>query len=240
MKAIITYLVSKRNPNFTLDKEADIKTILVFLIGTTMDLLRGMKVMLYGKKPHFLMMKRGVTMKYAHKIKWGQFLKLGQNVAISALGKKGITLGNNVGIGDYSRLIVSTTLNDLGKGIEIGDHVGIGEFAYLGGAGGLTIESNCIIGQYFSCHPENHNFELDNLPIRNQGVTRQGIHIGQDCWIGSKVTILDGVSIGAHSIIAAGAVVNKSFPPYSVIGGVPAKKLKSRKALELKQEASWV
>ena len=54
-------------------------------------------------------------------------------------------------------------------------------------------------------------------------MTAKGISIGADCWIGAKVTILDGVTIGAGSIIAAGAVVNQSFPPRSIIGGVPAK-----------------
>jgi acetyltransferase-like isoleucine patch superfamily enzyme len=52
--------------------------------------------------------------------------------------------------------------------------------------------------------------------------------IGPNCWIGSKVTILDGVTIGEGCVIAAGSVVTKSFPDYSVIGGVPARVLRSR------------
>jgi acetyltransferase-like isoleucine patch superfamily enzyme len=66
------------------------------------------------------------------------------------------------------------------------------------------------------------------LPIRHQGVSRKGIKIGKNCWIGSKVTVLDGVTIGTGSIIAAGSVVTKSFPENSIIGGVPAKLLKTR------------
>ncbi|MEY2829960.1 MAG: hypothetical protein RIQ33_1818, partial [Bacteroidota bacterium] len=126
-----------------------------------------------------------------------------------------------------SRLIVSTTFNDLGKFIKIGNNVGMGEFAYLGGAAGLEIGDDCIIGQYLSCHPENHNFENPDELIRLQGTTRKGIKIGKNCWIGSKVTFLDGVEIGDGCVIAAGSVVNKSFPSQSVIGGVPAKLLKS-------------
>ena len=84
------------------------------------------------------------------------------------------------------------------------------------------------MGQYFSCHPENHNHADLATEIRLQGVVRKGIKIGANCWIGSKVTILDNVEIGAGSIIAAGAVVNKSFPANSIIGGVPAKLLKMR------------
>jgi acetyltransferase-like isoleucine patch superfamily enzyme len=137
----------------------------------------------------------------------------------------GITIGDNVSIGSDSKVIVSTSLNNIGIGITIEDNVGIGEFAYLGGAGGLSIGSDCIIGQYFSCHPENHNFNDQTKLIREQGVTRKGITIHPNCWIGSKVTILDGVEIGANSVIAAGAVVTKSLPENSIIAGVPAKKI---------------
>jgi len=162
------------------------------------------------------------------KIYFGKFMKLGREVRLSALGKEGIHIGNNVSLGDYSRVIVSTSFNHLGEYIKIGNNVGIGEFAYLGGGGGLEIGDDCIVGQYLSCHPENHNHSSLSTPIRHQGVSRQGIKIGTNCWIGSKVTFLDGIEIGAGSIIAAGAVVNKSFPENSIIGGVPAKLLKQR------------
>lgn len=138
------------------------------------------------------------------KIKFGKYLKLGDHVYISALGKEGVFFGNNVGIGAYSRVVVSTTFDNPGKYIKIGNNVGIGEFAYLGGGGGLEIGDDCIIGQYFSCHPENHVTHNLNMPIRYQGVSRKGIKIGQNCWIGSKVTILDGVSIGEGCMIAGG------------------------------------
>jgi acetyltransferase-like isoleucine patch superfamily enzyme len=166
-----------------------------------------------------------VTWNYVHRITFGRFLKLGNHVTLSALGTVGITIGDNVSIGSDSKVIVSTSLNNIGIGITIEDNVGIGEFAYLGGAGGLSIGSDCIIGQYFSCHPENHNFNDQTKLIREQGVTRKGITIHPNCWIGSKVTILDGVEIGANSVIAAGAVVTKSLPENSIIAGVPAKKI---------------
>jgi len=90
----------------------------------------------------------------------------------------------------------------------------------------LEIGSDCIIGQYLSCHPENHNFGDQTRLIRHQGVQRKGIKIGKNCWIGAKVTILDGVRIGANCVIAAGAVVTKSMPDNTVIGGVPARVIK--------------
>lgn len=181
-----------------------------------------------------MMLGQNVRFRYFSRISYGRMLKAGDHVLFSGLGDSGIKLGNNVSIGSFSQIIVSTSLNNPGVGISLGDRVGIGEFAYLGGGGGLTIESDCIVGQYFSCHPENHNYADYNSLIRLQGVSRKGIHIGMGCWIGSKVTILDGARVGNHCVIAAGAVVSGEFPDYSVIGGVPARILKTR----IKQSAA--
>jgi len=148
--------------------------------------------------------------------------------------RQSIEFGNNVRIGSFSQVVASTSFNEIGEFIKIGNNVGIGEYSYLGGAGGLEIGDDCIIGQFFSCHPENHKFEDPNKLIRLQGVDRKGIQIGKNCWIGSKVTILDGVTIGDNCVIAAGAVVTKSMPSNSVIGGVPARVLRKDKGVKNK------
>ncbi len=221
-------MIQFRNPAFRFDPELSNLALLQFIWIEGWSLLRAMWLLIYFRNPKGAMFGSGVRFFNLPKIKWGKFLKLGKSVYISALSKKGVKIGDHVGIGAYSRIIVSTTFNDLGEFIKIGNNVGIGEYAYLGGAGGLEIGDDCIAGQYFSCHPENHNYSDLALPIRFQGVTRQGIKIGQNCWIGSKVTILDGVEIGNGCIIAAGAVVTKSFPSNSIIGGVPAKLIKEK------------
>lgn len=228
MSAILQKIIQRRNPNFTLHPEISTATLLSFFWINLWSLIRGCKLLLVCKNPRMAILGTHVKFFNTTKIKFGKYLKLGDHVYVSALGKDGIIFGNNVGIGAYSRVVVSTTFDNPGKYIKIGNNVGIGEFAYLGGGGGLEIGADCIIGQYFSCHPENHVTQDLNTPIRYQGVTRKGIKIGQNCWIGSKVTILDGVSIGEGCIIAAGAIVTKSFPDHSVIGGVPAKLLKFR------------
>lgn len=229
MKSLIQHIIQKRNPAFKFDQAINNRILFQFIVNQTIAMLRGLKVILKGKNPQGLLLGKNTRWFATSRITFGKFLKLGDNVSLSGLGKEGIRMGNNVGIGSHSKVIVSTSLNNIGKGISIGNNVGIGEYAYLGGAGGLEIGDDCIIGQYLSCHPENHNHEDINTLIRLQGVNRKGIKIQANCWIGSKVTILDGVSIGQGSIIAAGAVVTRSFPAYSVIGGVPAKLLKSRK-----------
>lgn len=228
MKSIVAYLIKKRNPNFRFDEAINNRAFWDLVSFQAFGVLRGLKLFFKLKNPKMASLGAGVTFFNAPKIQFGRFLKLGKHVHISALGKQGVVLGDNVGIGAFSQVVVSTTFNNLGEFIKIGNHVGIGEFAYLGGAGGLEIGDECIIGQYFSCHPENHNADNLELPIRHQGVSRKGIKIGKNCWIGSKVTVLDGVEIGDGCIVAAGAVVNKSFPANSIIGGVPAKILKDR------------
>jgi acetyltransferase-like isoleucine patch superfamily enzyme len=228
MKSIVQKIIQLRNPNFKFDEALNSGALVQFIWIQVGYLFRGLKVLFLFRKPKGMMLGKGVSFFNISKIKWGKFLRLGNQVYVSALSKNGIHFGDNVSIGAFSRVIVSTSLNDIGDKIVVGNNVGVGEFAYLGGAGGLEIGDECIVGQYLSCHPENHKYENINLSIRHQGVSRKGIKIGKNCWIGSKVTILDGVSIGNGSIIAAGSVVTKSFSENSIIGGVPAKLLKSR------------
>jgi len=226
MKNIIQYIIRLRNPKFTFDTNLNTFALLQFSFIQIISLVRGIKVLLFLKNPNGMLLGKNVQFFNLPKIYWGHFLKLGDNVYVSALGKKEVVFGNNVGIGAYSRIVLSTSFNQLGEYIKIGNNVGIGEFAYLGGAGGLEIGDDCIVGQYLSCHPENHNYTKANEPYRYQGITRKGIKIGKNCWIGSKVTILDGVHIGDNCVIAAGTVVTKSMPSNSVIGGIPAKVIK--------------
>lgn len=185
-----------------------------------------MKLLLYFRKPRLLLLGRRVKFFNIQNIKFGKWVKLEDFVFLNALGKGQLEIGDNVSIGAFSRLIISTEFNDVSGYIKIGNNVGLGEFAYLGGAGGLEIGDDCVIGQYLSCHPENHNYDDTTKLIRHQGVSRSGIKIGKNCWIGSKVTVLDGVTIGDNCVIAAGAVITKDKPSNSVIGGVPAKVIK--------------
>jgi acetyltransferase-like isoleucine patch superfamily enzyme len=67
--------------------------------------------------------------------------------------------------------------------------------------------------------------------MKEQGVTRSFIKIGDDVWLGAGSTVLAGVTVGRGAIIAAGAVVTKDVPSFSIVGGVPAKIIKSRKSV---------
>ncbi len=165
------------------------------------------------------------------KLKFGRNLNIGYRCYVDALSVEGITCGDNVSMGMYTTIWLTGSLRRIGNCIRIGNNVGLGTHGLYGcGVGSLEIGDNTIIGNYVSIHPENHITDRLEIPIRLQGVrSNGGVRIGNNCWIGAKVTILDGTIIGDGCVVAAGAVVRGEFPDNCVIGGVPAKILKMRK-----------
>ncbi len=228
LKQLITSLARKKNPAFRFDDAIGNRVILSFAFVKVYAWIRGLRLLFYKRIPHLVFLGSNVKFFNTRNIHFGKMVQVGDNVYMSGLGKHGLYIGDKVWIGSHSSIKVSFSLNELGDHIVIGHNVGIGEFAHLGGAGGLTIGNDCIIGSYFSCHPENHNFNDDEKLIRNQGTSRLGIKIGKNCWIGSKVTVLDGVTIGDNCVIAAGSVINKNIPANTVAGGVPARVIRNR------------
>lgn len=111
---------------------------------------------------------------------------------------------------------------------RIGDRTYIGPYTCLSGYGKITIGQDCLIASHSGIYAHNHNFTDAKQKITEQGFTAQGIVIEDDCWLGSGVKVLDGVTIGKGSVIGAGAVVTKHIPPYSIAVGVPAKVIGNR------------
>lgn len=113
------------------------------------------------------------------------------------------------------------------KKVKLGDYSGIGVNAKIYGT--------CIIGNYVMMGEDctiitrNHRFDRLDIPMMHQGFEdERPVIIGDDVWIGDRVTILPGVKIGRGSIVATGAVVTHDVPEYSIVGGVPAKVIKRR------------
>lgn len=226
MRKIINIVVSKfKGEPFSLDSDIPIGYIFNFFFMKFISICCGIL-----KMGRICFIHPSSSIKCSSKIKTGKNFSVGRKCYIDALSKKGLVCGNNVSLGYFTHIELTGSLKLLGQGMIVGNNVGLGSHGHYGsGAGLLEIGDNTIFGNYVSIHPENHNFTDLNIPIRNQGVNGKGIKIGEDCWIGAKVTILDGTVIGDHSIVAAGAVVTGKFPPYSIIGGVPAKIIKMRK-----------
>jgi acetyltransferase-like isoleucine patch superfamily enzyme len=129
--------------------------------------------------------------------------------------------------------------------VKIGSLVNIGKDCHFGvscpdglhdGPPVLIIEDNChivrdvILSASVLVMDHNHGFEDVTLPIRDQGITPGGkIRIGQGCWIGHGAAIVCGsgeLVLGRNCVVGANAVITKSFPPYSIIVGSPAKVLR--------------
>ncbi|MGH9962131.1 MAG: acyltransferase, partial [Pyrinomonadaceae bacterium] len=115
-----------------------------------------------------------------------------------------------------------------GGRIRLGNDCSVNPFTVLYGHGGLEIGSDVRIAAHTVIIPANHVFTDPEVPIRLQGLTKQGIVIGDNVWIGANCVILDGCHIGSGSVIAAGTVLSTSVPPTSVVGGVPGRVIKRR------------
>lgn len=135
----------------------------------------------------------------------------GKNVTIGAHcdgNWNNVYCGKDVHIGDYNLLMCAL------EPIKIGDHVMFGPNVTV-----ITGDHRVdILGRYMTTVGDS-----EKLPENDQSVIFCG-----DNWIGANVTILKGVTIGRGSIVASGAVVNKEVPPYSIVGGVPARVIKYR------------
>lgn len=178
-----------------------------------------------------LFVARNVRVTSAGRIAVGRNVKLEELVELQGLARRGITLGDDVTIGRCASIRPSSYYGiDLGEGLSIGSGSAIGAHAWIGASGFVEIGRNVLCGPRVSILPENHVFDDVHRPIKEQGVVRDGVVIEDDCWIGANVSILAGVRIGRGSIVAAGAVVTKNVLPGCIVGGVPARILRSRDA----------
>jgi acetyltransferase-like isoleucine patch superfamily enzyme len=222
IKPLLNFAVLKiKGRTIVFDDTVRNADLISLVFRNTLSALRGII-----KLRQLVLLGKSVTLRSKYNMKLEKGVTIGDYSTLDALSLNGLRIGESSSIGSFSILKVSGTLTSIGNKIDIGKNVGIGDFAHIGGAGGVVIGNDTIAGAYLSLHPENHLFSDKQLLIKEQGVTRKGIIIGSNCWIGAKVTVLDGAQVGNGCVIAAGAVVNGIFPDNVVIGGVPAKILK--------------
>ena len=127
-------------------------------------------------------------------------------------------------LGDYSVIESFACINNAVGDVIIGDHTRIGLHHTI--IGPVTIGCHVNLAQGITVTALNHNFEDSDKRIDEQGVSTTPVTIEDDIWIGANAVILPGVTIGNHSVVAAGAVVTKDIPPHSLVAGVPAKIIK--------------
>ena len=137
--------------------------------------------------------------------------------------------GGTVTLGRRTMLDIGVVLRAYGGYINIGDDCTINPYCVLIGSDkGLIIGNGCRIAAHSSVIAVNHNYHSSSLFIYTQGCSAKGIIIEDDVWIGAGARVLDGVILRTGTVVGAGAVVTKSTEPYTVVAGVPAKKIGKR------------
>ena len=159
--------------------------------------------------------------------------------------------GHNVTIDSHSHFEGSNVLSEnvtfLNSSIGYASYVGersfiknasIGRFTCIA-TDVITVAGNHPVGQFVSVHPAFYStakqsgftFVKENKFPDFKYIDPQkklSVKIGNDVWIGTRATILEGIEIGDGAVVAAGALVTKNVPPYAVVGGIPAKVIKYR------------
>lgn len=153
----------------------------------------------------------------------GAYFEIGKNLCV---GKNGVleawenTENRNSRTGNLPSVI-------------IGDNVSLGEYCHITAIECVKIGNNLLTGRFVTITDNSHGLtDLESLklpPLKRPIVSKGAVTIKDNVWIGDKVTILPNVTIGEGAVIAANSVVTKDVPPYSVVGGIPAKILHKNK-----------
>ena len=151
-------------------------------------------------------------------IKRGKGSIIRRKARLDIIPSKKITLGKKSVIEDYT--IINNGMGD----IFIGDYTHVTSRVKL--VGPVTLGNYVTIGSGAQITGLTHNYLDVTRPIAKQGVTPNRTVVEDDVWIGGNSCINQGITIGTHSIIASGSVVTKNVPPYSVVGGNPARILR--------------
>lgn len=124
---------------------------------------------------------------------------------------------------DESTTVFTPFYTNFGKHITIGKRVFINHACSFLDLGGITVEDDVMIAPRVNLISESHPINIEDRKTLTVGQ----VHIKKNAWIGANATILAGVTVGRNAVVASGAVVSKDVPDNSIVGGIPAKVIKS-------------
>ncbi len=150
--------------------------------------------------------------------KRGASARVRRSVRMDVVPFNAFQLGAGSTIEDFS--VVNNGVGD----VRIGHHCHLGLGAVV--IGPVTLGNNIIIAQHVVMSGLNHVYDDIETPIRYQPTVTKPIVLEDDCWIGANVTIVAGVTVGRHSVVAGGSVVTRDVLPFTVVGGNPARVLR--------------
>jgi acetyltransferase-like isoleucine patch superfamily enzyme len=188
--------------------------------------LRGVFYRLILRMDGLAAIESRVRLRFADYIKLGHGVYLDEGVYLHAC-PQGIEIGPRSIVMHGAVLHVYNFRDMPQSGIKIGSDSLIGEYSVIRGQGGVQIGDRVYTSPFTQIIAVNHVFDDPNRPFVEQGITAEGIVIEDDVWLGAGAIITDGVRVGKGAVVAAGAVVTKDVPPHTVVGGVPAKPIKT-------------
>ncbi|MBT8254153.1 MAG: acyltransferase [Flavobacteriaceae bacterium] len=158
-------------------------------------------------------------------VKTGRSVNIGNRVSVVPILSDNFSL--NIFLDDNSYVRDDVVFQGAGK-VYLGKRSYIGSFSVIGANESVHIGCDVMIADGVSIRDTDHEFANLEEPMITQGITTAPVRIEDNVWIGYGAVITKGVTIGSGSIIAANAVVTKSFGPNSIVGGVPAKLIRNR------------
>ncbi len=157
----------------------------------------------------------------------GRNIYIGPQMTINKI--KHLHIGKGFSVGRNSRFLFIEKYHggEYSPGVRFGNNITIGNrFSLLSGAP-IIVEDNCLIASDVLITSENHGTNPETSDsYAMTPLTCAPVKIGKGCWLGEKVMVMPGVTLGDRCIAAAGAVITKSFPSGSMVGGIPAKLIK--------------
>lgn len=140
-----------------------------------------------------------------------------------------LTVGNDAAFSFGRHCVLDRGMTvEVEGSLRVGDNVVFGHRCTVAAKGDIVIGDDCMIAEMVSIRDHDHETADRSRPVRTQGPRIEAVRIGRDVWIGGKVTITKGVSIGDQAIIGAGAVVTKSVPAGAIAVGIPARVIGER------------
>jgi acetyltransferase-like isoleucine patch superfamily enzyme len=167
---------------------------------------------------------QNVVLRHPGKIRIGDNVVIDDNCLLDAKGDAngGISIGSGVFVGR------NTILSCKNGDIDVGDRANIGFNCEIFSASRVALGADALLAAYCYIVGGDHDFSDTSKAVLAQGRTSAGVEIGPGVWMGAGAKILDGVTIGAHAIIGAQAVVREPVPPYAIAVGIPAKVIGQR------------
>lgn len=181
---------------------------------------------LFRKCGKRLTIGRNVVLRHPHRVSFGDNVIVDSGCTIDAKGDdgEGVVIGDGVFIG------AGTIISMAGGTIEIDDGANIGSYCRIGTYGHTRVGKKVLLAAYCYLVGATHETDSTDIPIIDQPtITLGGVTVGDGSWLGARVTVMDGRSVGGHTVVGAHAVVTEDLPDFCIAYGVPAKVVRMRK-----------